>query len=72
LKKKKNFTRFVKAKLNLNKNSKLTVEILKGQESFRIKSFVDGNVWAVLKDGKSSYKKGDQIECYYSTFLNKF
>ena len=70
--KKKNFTRFVKAKLILNKNSKLTVEILKGQESFRIKSFVDGNVWAVLKDGKSSYKKGDEIECYYSSFLNKF
>ena len=70
--KKKDFTRFIKCKLSTNQKGVQEVEVLKGQESFRIKSFVDGNAWAVLKDGKSSYKKGDQIECYYSTFLNKF
>ena len=38
--KKKNFTRFAKSKLNTTKDGKMEVEILKGQESFRIKSFV--------------------------------
>ncbi len=70
--KKKNFTRFVKAKLSINKNNKLEVEILKGQESFKIKSFINSNVWAVLKDGKTQFKKGQIIECYNSTITNKF
>ena len=42
--KKKNFTRFAKSKLNTTKNGKIEVEILKGQESFRIKSFVKSNI----------------------------
>ena len=70
--KKKNFTRFVKAKLSINKNNKLEVEILKGQESFKIKSFINSNVWAVLKDGKTQFKKGQMIECYNSRITNKF
>ena len=69
--KKKNFTRFVKAKLSINKNNKLEVEILKGQESFKIKSFINSNVWAVLKDGKTQFKKGQMIECYNLRIANK-
>ena len=34
--KKKNFTRFAKSKLNTTNNGKIEVEVLKGQESFRI------------------------------------
>ena len=70
--KKKNFTRFVKAKLTMNRNNKLEVEILKGQESFRIKSFINSNAWVVLRDGKSHFKKGQIIECYNSRIANKF
>ena len=70
--KKKNFTRFLKAKLTLNKNNKLEVEILKGQESFRINSFINSNVWALLKNGKSHFKKGQIIECFNSNLSNKF
>jgi molybdopterin molybdotransferase len=70
--KKKFFTRFVKAKLTMGKNNKLEIEILKGQESFRIKSFINSNSWAVLKDGKSNFKKGQIIECYNSEITNKF
>jgi molybdopterin molybdotransferase len=44
--KKKNFTRFAKSKLNTTKNGKIEVEVLQGQESFRIKSFVKSNIWA--------------------------
>ena len=59
-------------KLSINKNSKLEVEILKGQESFKIKSFINSNVWAVLKDGKTQFKKGQMIECYNLRITNKF
>ncbi len=51
--KKKEFVRFAKSKLNTTKNGKLEVEVLKGQESFRIKSFVKSNIWALLPAGKS-------------------
>jgi molybdopterin molybdotransferase len=62
--KKKNFTRFVKSKLVTAKNGKLLVEFLRGQESFRINSFVKSNVWAVLPKGKSKFKKGQIIDCF--------
>ena len=62
--KKKNFTRFLKGKISINKKGTIEVTILKGQESFRIKSFINSNTWALFKSGKSSFKKGDLIECY--------
>ncbi len=62
--KKKNFTRFIKSRLKSYKNGKLEVELLKGQDSFRIKSFVQSNVWAVLPRGKSKFKKGQIIDCF--------
>ena len=69
--KKKKFTRFLKAKLNSTKNGNLEVEILSGQESFKIKSFVKSNVWAILKSGKSLFKKGQLIDCFSPIFSNK-
>ena len=62
--KKKNFTRFLKGKISTNIKGNLEVTILKGQESFRIKSFTNSNTWALFKSGKSSFKKGDLIDCY--------
>tara|TARA_Y100000389_G_scaffold47447_1_gene42569 strand:- start:2603 stop:3850 length:1248 start_codon:yes stop_codon:yes gene_type:complete len=63
-KKKKNFTRFIKSQLRTTSNGKLEIELLKGQESFRIKSFVKSNVWAVLPKGQSKFKKGQIIDCF--------
>ena len=54
--KKKSFTRFVKSKFNATKNGKFEVKILKGQESFRIQSFVKSNIWTSLPSGKSKFK----------------
>ena len=62
--KKKNFTRFIKSKLRTTKKGKLEVELLQGQESFRINSFVKSNVWAVLPRGQSKFKKGQIIDCF--------
>ena len=62
--KKNNLTRFLKAKLTSTNDGILEIEVLKGQESFRIKSFVESNVWGLFKDGQTKFKKGELIECY--------
>ena len=69
--KKRKFTRFAKSKLNTTKDGKLEVHILKGQESFRIKSFVKSNIWALLPSGKSKFKKGEIIDCYFPNNPNQ-
>ncbi len=68
--KKKNFTRFAKSKLSTTKNGKIEVEVLKGQESFRIKSFVKSNIWALLPAGKSKFKKGEILDCFLPNHSN--
>ena len=68
--KKENFTRFVKSKFNTTKNGKINVEILKGQESFRIKSFVKSNIWTVLPSGKSKFKKNQIVDCFFPNHPN--
>ena len=68
--KKKNFTRFLKCKLSSTRNGNLIVEILKGQESYKIKSFVKSNTWGLFQAGKSTFKKGQLINCYKSLETN--
>ena len=63
--KKKDFTRFVKSKLSTTSNGKLEVKILKGQESFRIKSFIQSNIWVMLPSGKERFKKGETVDCFF-------
>ena len=62
--KKINFTRFVKSKIDTTKNGKIKIKILKGQESFKIHSFVKSNMWTLLPAGKSKFKKGDVVDCF--------
>ena len=69
--KKLNFTHFVKSKINTTKNGKLEVEILKGQESFKIQSFVKSNIWTLLPSGKTRFKKGDIVDCFFQNYPNK-
>ena len=69
--KKKDFTRFVKSKLSTTSNGKLEVHILKGQESFRIKSFIQSNIWVMLPSGKDKFKKGETVDCFFPNQSNK-
>jgi len=69
--KKKNFTRFVKSKVNTTKNGKIEVEVLKGQESFRVQSFIQSNIWVLLPSGKSVFKKGEMVDCFFPNHPNK-
>ncbi len=68
--KKTKFTQFARSKLYTTKNGKIEVKVLKGQESFRIKSFLYSNVWSVLPSGKSLFKKGEIIDCFFPNFPN--
>ena len=69
--KKQKFTRFAKSKLSTTKNGKIEVEILQGQESFRVKSFVQSNIWSLLPAGKSKFKKGDILDCFFLNHSNQ-
>ena len=69
--KKINYTRFVKSKINTTKDGKLKVEILRGQESFRVQSFVKSNIWTVLPKGKSKLKKNEIVDCFFPNHPNK-
>ena len=69
--KKINFTRFAKGKLNTTKNGKMEVEVLKGQESFRIKSYIKSNIWILFPSGKSKFKRGDIVDCFLTNYTNK-
>ena len=69
--KKKDFTRFLKSKLNTTNNVKIEVEILEGQESFRIKSFNKSNIWTLLPAGKSKFKKGEIVDCFFPNQPNQ-
>ena len=62
--KSKKIIRFLKAKLTSTTDGNLEIEVLKSQESFKIKSFVESNVWGFFKDGQSKFKKGELIDCY--------
>ena len=68
--KKINFTRFVKSKINTTKNGNINVEILKGQESYKIQSFVKSNIWTLLPSGKSKFKKGEIVDCFFPHYSN--
>ncbi len=68
--KKKNFTRFIKGKLTASKNGSLEFEVFKGQESFKIKPLSNSNAWAQFNSGKSSFKKGDVIDCHTTFGVN--
>ena len=69
--KKINFTRFVKSKINTTNDGKIKVEILKGQESYRVQSFVKSNIWSVLPAGKSEFKKNEIVDCFLQNQPNK-
>ena len=70
--KNKNFTRFIKGKLIFSKKGEPEFKVIRGQESYKIKSFTKSNAWGVFKSGVSQYKKGSYIECYSLSGLNEF
>ena len=58
----KNFTHFVRCFVKINSKGLVQLEVLKGQQSNRIKSFVQANCWGIFPEGKGEFKKGDIID----------
>jgi len=58
----KNFTHFVRCITKIDNSGSIQLKILKGQQSNKIKSFVEANCWGIFPEGKSKFKKGEIIE----------
>ncbi len=60
--KKENFTHFARCLMNVNDRGLIELEVLEGQQSHRIKSFVQANCWGIFPEGKEQFTLGDFIE----------
>jgi len=55
---------FYKAAIHTNDSGLLVVDVLSGQESFKVKPLLKANCWAVIKEGRSSYAAGEIIDVF--------
>ena len=60
--KRKNFTHFARCLININAKGLGELQVLHGQQSHRIESFVKANCWGIFPGGKKQFKSGDIIE----------
>ena len=60
--KKENFTHFARCSININGQGLAELEVLQGQQSHRIKSFVKANCWGIFQEGEKEFKPGDFVE----------
>ena len=49
----------------------MEAEVLRGQESYKIQSFIKSNIWILFPSGKSKFKKGDVVDCFLTNCTNK-
>ncbi|MBK6727675.1 MAG: molybdopterin molybdotransferase MoeA [Xanthomonadales bacterium] len=55
-----------KARLGCDRDGRLAVTLLPGQESFRTAPLLDANAWAVLPEAIEQFAQGDLVEVYAS------
>jgi len=60
--KRKNFTHFARCLINVNAKGLGELQVLQGQQSHRIESFVKANCWGIFPGDKEQFKSGDIIE----------
>ena len=60
--KRKDFTHFARCLINVNAKGLGELQVLQGQQSHRIESFVKANCWGIFPGGKAQFKSGDIIE----------
>ena len=58
----KHFTHFVRCFMKIDNKGLVQLEVLKDQQSNKIKSFIKANCWGIFPDGKDEFKKGDIID----------
>jgi len=60
--KRKNFTHFARCLININAKGLGELQVLQGQQSHRIESFVKANCWGIFPGGKEKFQSGDIVE----------
>ena len=60
--KSKDFTHFARCLINANSKGLAELRVLQGQQSHRVKTFVNANCWGIFPGGKEQFKSGDFIE----------
>ena len=60
---------FAKARLTATVDGSLEVEVLPGQESFKIKPLMEANCWAVVPAETGSMKAGSMVEIAGTTLV---
>ena len=60
--KRKDFTHFSRCLINANSKGLAELRVLQGQQSHRVKTFVNANCWGIFPGGKEQFKSGDFIE----------
>ena len=60
--KSENFTHFGRCLMSISDQGIIELEVLQGQQSNRIKSFVQANCWGIFPGGKKQFKSGNFIE----------
>jgi len=60
--KQKDFTHFARCLINVNIKGLGELQVLQGQQSHRIESFVKANCWGIFPGGKEQFKSGDIVE----------
>jgi len=60
--KRKDFTHFARCLINVNAKGLGELQVLQGQQSHRIESFVKANCWGIFPGGKEQFKSGDIVE----------
>jgi molybdopterin molybdotransferase len=58
----KKLTHFVRCFMKIDNKGCVLLEVLQGQQSNKIKSFVEANCWGIFPQGKDKFKKGDIIQ----------
>ena len=61
-KKQKNFNHFLRCHFFINEKGVCQLKILDGQQSNKLKSFVESNCWGIFPAGKDNFKPGDFID----------
>ena len=60
--KQEKFTHFVRSLMTINDQGLIELEVLQGQQSNKIKSFVQANCWGIFSEDKEKFKSGDFID----------
>jgi molybdopterin molybdotransferase len=68
--KKGRFRQFLKARAYINKSAQLCVEILVGQESFKVRPLLKANAWVVVEEEMTELSPGDLVPVVLMPYCN--